>query len=203
MPMPRRRERTKWTLPFPANRRIVDRPDEWVEQAFEANRNALVATARAIGMCERDLRAEVERRGMDLPVPDKLLGGPLRTLTAEEARRLYDANNQNLCDVAALFGVSRVTMRRALRRLGVDILRGLRRWSPSAEALRRAYWDEGKTAAQIGAEYGVSGHAVLVRMRNLGVPRRPRNPKWSEWPTEAAHRRIENAGRARWRKDRV
>lgn len=199
MPHRRSHPRTKWTLPFPAKRTIADKPDEWVEQALEGNRNAVAATARAIGIDDRDLKADMRRRGMRVPVSDKLRGS-LPTLTADEARRLYESNDRNLFDTARMLGVCCSTLKRAMRRFGIPILRGMRHWDPKAETLRRLYWDEGKTTKQIGEMFGFSCRAVISKMKALGVPRRPKNPKWSEWSPEACARRIERSAAARWRK---
>ncbi len=185
---------SRWRLPRPASLTIRNVSDSWIQQAFEAGRNAVVVTARMISIDEATLRDEVARRGMTLPRPDRcrhILGG----LTKRELLSLLAANSRNACDVAAILGVGTDTLTKRAKALGVVIEHGYRRWDPSADTLRRLYWDEGLTSREIGVMYGVNQPTVIQRMVILGVPRRPRSGPWACKTPEARAARIENARR--------
>lgn len=46
----------------------------------------------------------------------------------------------------------------------------------SAEELRRLYWDKEMTTYDIAEEHGVDHATVIVRMEQLGIPRRRPGP---------------------------
>lgn len=131
----------------------------------------------------RRLRAAGIRRPNGAPP-----GGDVPMPTADELRRHYNTEGQTLAQIAAHYGVPQPTVRRWL-----EIAHIPRRARPassgqrpdeSPQLTRAALWDsyvtQGRTAAEIAAELGVTKNIVITALHAQRIPVRPSGPSTRE-----------------------
>jgi transposase len=103
------------------------------------------------------------------------MGLPPRVSQAE-LRRLYEQERLTPAEIGVRVGRSGRTIRVWLQQAGIPLgphrERPRRHPPPATTDLRRCYYQEGLTAAELAARYGVSASTARRWLRDAGIPRR-------------------------------
>lgn len=95
----------------------------------------------------------------------------------KELERLYITENKTIREIVDFFGFSKDTIISRMREYGIQSRIG----SPpkinvtTKEKLEKLYIIEKKTTVEIGKMFGVSSGIVCLRLKEYGIPMRPRN----------------------------
>lgn len=97
--------------------------------------------------------------------------------------RLYVTERRTMAEIATHHEVTQPTVRRWLTRLGIERRTAQHDTTPDPnrdpihpDELRQAYVEEGRTAAEIAADFGVSKNIILEALHAHRVPVRPPGP---------------------------
>lgn len=100
-----------------------------------------------------------------------------------ELERLYVTERRTMAEIATHYAVPHPTVRRWLTRLGIERRTAHHTTTPDPDRhpidpgeLRHAYVEDGLTAAEIAADFGVSKNIVLEALHAHRVPVRPSGP---------------------------
>jgi hypothetical protein len=115
--------------------------------------------------------------GRDRATPPRAVPHPTqRRLRAADVDSLVDGYRAGatIMELAGRFSISRTTVMAHLNRRNVKRRAATKEWD--ADALSRAArsYAGGSSLAYIGAEFGIDPQTVANRLRNAGIPIRPR-----------------------------
>jgi hypothetical protein len=103
-----------------------------------------------------------------------------------ELERLYVTERRTMAQIATHYHATHATVRRWLTRLGIERRTAPRDTTPNPDRhpidpgeLRHAYVQDGLTAVQIAADFGVSKNIVLDTLHAHRVPVRHPGPSWA------------------------
>jgi hypothetical protein len=116
----------------------------------------------------------LQRRLREAGVPPRRLSNLM--LAVEEMRRLYEEEQWGTPQLGEKYGVNAKTIGYHLTKAGVVLRPTGGKTKPTSmtdDELRRLYWDEQLSTAQIAARMGRPHCYVRERMVRAGIPRRP------------------------------
>jgi len=110
----------------------------------------------------------------------------MKRIDKQTLHKLYWEEKKSLKEIAEILGVSDCTVLRWMREYNIPrrtrgeskrifYERERRKRGVSKDVLERLYWDEGKSAEEIGRIFGVRGSVVQEWMKKYGIPLRSRS----------------------------